>query len=311
MNATDTRSQLLAEVAANPEDDTLRLAFADWLDEQPAGRKACPLDFCRGGYWRHSGDPHTRSTRCHVCGPDGTVPDAADRDRAEFVRLDVERHRRWPDFARVCEADRPTAYADWRDLAAIEKRLLYIGTAHPVWSRCPCPECVIPYVGATVSHGAGGGRNCLTCDGTGDLFLRDRRLEDETLTEDPQPRTVTFSRGFPDSVTCTLAEAFAADGTPTPWALAVVRLTPVVRFRLTDRAPQNSIRYPEWFRWYVGADRDEIPSALFDELEGEFPTPPNGDVIRVPYWRGAAAAVDALALAAGRIVRRHAYKERT
>ena len=307
MTTHDTRSQLLAEIAASPEDDTLRLAFADWLDEQPTTR-TCPI--CRGtGEGVKTG---AYSWRVCECGGTGTVPDtAADRDRAEFVRLDVERHRRWPDFARVCEADRPTAYADWRDLAAIEKRLLYIGTAHPVWSRCPCPECVIPYVGATVSHGAGGGRNCLTCDGTGDLFLRDRRLEDETLTEDPQPRTVTFSPGFPDSVTCTLAEAFAADGTPTPWALAVVRLTPVVRFRLTDRAPQNSIRYPEWFRWYVGADRDEIPSALFDELEGEFPTPPNGDVIRVPYWRGAAAAVDALALAAGRIVRRHAYKERT
>ena len=93
MTTTDTRSQLLREIAASPDDDTLRLAFADWLDEQPAGRTSCPLDFCRGGYWRHSGDPNTRPTRCHVCGPDGTVPDTADADRAEFVRVQCELER--------------------------------------------------------------------------------------------------------------------------------------------------------------------------------------------------------------------------
>ena len=51
MTTHDTRSQLLAEIAANPEDDTLRLAFADWLDEHG---------------------------------------DAADRDRAEFVRVQCD-----------------------------------------------------------------------------------------------------------------------------------------------------------------------------------------------------------------------------
>lgn len=54
MTTTDTRSQLLREIAASPDDDTLRLAFADWLDEH--------------------GDP-------------------ADADRAEFVRVQCELER--------------------------------------------------------------------------------------------------------------------------------------------------------------------------------------------------------------------------
>ena len=45
MNATDTRSQLLAEVAARPEDDTLRLAFADWLDEHGDAAARAVADF--------------------------------------------------------------------------------------------------------------------------------------------------------------------------------------------------------------------------------------------------------------------------
>ena len=312
MTTHDTRSQLLAEIAASPEDDTLRLAFADWLDEQPTTR-TCPI--CRGtGEGVKTG---AYSWRVCECGGTGTVPDtAADRDRAEFVRLDVERHRRWPDFARVCEADRPTAYADWRDLAAIEKRLLYIGTAHPVWSRCPCPECVIPYVGATVSHGAGGGRNCLTCDGTGDLFLRDRRLEDETLTEDPQPRTVTFARGFADAVHCTLADAFAPDGTPTAWALAVVRETPAVRFVLADTTPfhrnaADGSPFGSGLVWDWSSAH--VPDFLMREMAASHPDNVAGTPGRDVWWvefETEAEALDALALAAGRVARRHAYPGR-
>ena len=57
MNATDTRSQLLAEVAANPEDDTLRLAFADWLDEQRR------VEFCVTGLLSHGDLPRPSALR--------------------------------------------------------------------------------------------------------------------------------------------------------------------------------------------------------------------------------------------------------
>lgn len=40
MTTHDTRSQLLAEIAASPEDDTARLAFADYLEENDRGLHA-------------------------------------------------------------------------------------------------------------------------------------------------------------------------------------------------------------------------------------------------------------------------------
>lgn len=82
MTATDTGTQLLRAIIAQPAEDTPRLVYADYLDE--------------------NGEP----------------------ERAEFIRIDVERHRRWPNFARVCEADRPGAYPDAADLAAVESRLM-------------------------------------------------------------------------------------------------------------------------------------------------------------------------------------------
>ena len=45
MTTSNTGSQLLAEIAAKPEDDTIRLAFADWLEENGDDRRAA---FIRG-----------------------------------------------------------------------------------------------------------------------------------------------------------------------------------------------------------------------------------------------------------------------
>ena len=260
MNATDTRSQLLAEIAARPGDDTLRLAFADWLDEH------------------------------------GDRPD--DAGRAEFIRLDVERHRRWPDFARVREADRPTTYSDWERLAAVEKRLLELGTAHPEWSRCLCPRCGGKGTTETDYYGLHGERRrvvtCPTCSGTGDLFLR--HVDDRTHAT--EPRTVKFARGFPDAVTCTLAEAFGTDGTPTAWAIEVVRQTPVVRLVLTDAGEPNNNsgdrEYP--FHWRDKMFTHPAGYAVADECDKNY--------------RTAERAVDVFAIAAGRVVRRHAHPER-
>ena len=288
MNATDTRSQLLAEVAANPEDDTLRLAFADWLDEQPAGRKACPLDFCRGGYWRHSGDPHTRSTRCHVCGPDGTVPDAADRDRAELIRTQYELATTGGTGVGVKET-----IAAHMKLCNRERELL---AAHPEWSRCRCPRCrgLRGRSSRKLIRGPGVWVSCPACSGTGDLFLR--HVDDRTHAT--EPRTVKFARGFPDAVTCTLAEAFGTDGTPTAWAIEVVRQTPVVRLVLTDAGgPNNNSgdrKYP--FYWRDKMFTHPAGYAVADECDKNY--------------RTAERAVDVFAIAAGRVVRRHAHPER-
>ena len=278
MNATDTRSQLLAEIAARPGDDTLRLAFADWLDEH------------------------------------GDRPD--DAGRAEFIRLDVERHRRWPDFARVREADRPTTYSDWERLAAVEKRLLELGTAHPEWSRCLCPRCGGKGTTETDYYGLHGERRrvvtCPTCSGTGDLFLR--HVDDRTHAT--EPRTVTFARGFADAVHCTLADAFAPDGTPTAWALAVVRETPAVRFVLADTTPfhrnaADGSPFGSGLVWDWSSAH--VPDFLMREMAASHPDNVAGTPGRDVWWvefETEAEALDALALAAGRVARRHAYPGR-
>lgn len=82
MTTTDG-THLLAAIAANPDDDTVRLAFADWLDEN-AGTVECPK--CKGKKprrWRdHSGI-------CDVCNNAGFVHDNR-AAQAEFIRVQVE-----------------------------------------------------------------------------------------------------------------------------------------------------------------------------------------------------------------------------
>lgn len=51
-------------------------------------------------------------------------------ERAEFIRLDIKRHRRWPDFAFVCDADRLGRYPDHDDLRRIESRLYELAGPH-------------------------------------------------------------------------------------------------------------------------------------------------------------------------------------
>ena len=132
--------------------------------------------------------------------------------------------------------------------------------------KCPCPACG----GFSVAV-----ETCPTCGGTGDLF--DGQCvtcggHGDTNRGGPcpdcergiAPRTVTFARGFPDSVECAAADvwregvgASPSGGTavpvtvPTEWAKAVVRCTPCVRFVVTD--------YPD--NWTAG-ERESRAAAV-------------------------------------------------
>jgi uncharacterized protein (TIGR02996 family) len=90
MPATDTdESAILRAILAAPLEDTHRLVYADWLDEN-AGAFACPT--CEGGreHPRHF-FPRTwdvepgEHTPCVTCGDVGTVPDGR-RERAASIR---------------------------------------------------------------------------------------------------------------------------------------------------------------------------------------------------------------------------------
>lgn len=90
----DTGSELLAAILAAPDDDTLREAYADWLDDH-AGTKTC--DHCRG-----SGKPNPKYDLdddlnytpglvkgCPPCAGRGWVSDGL-AERAEFIRVQCE-----------------------------------------------------------------------------------------------------------------------------------------------------------------------------------------------------------------------------
>jgi uncharacterized protein (TIGR02996 family) len=110
---------LLAAIRADPDDDTLRLAYADHLDNLDTVSASCPKCkntglYCRAcnntGLWDHShfldlseeeiaehGRPVTRCPQCRYpgkiadncepCKGTGFVPDTSDRDRAELIRV--------------------------------------------------------------------------------------------------------------------------------------------------------------------------------------------------------------------------------
>jgi uncharacterized protein (TIGR02996 family) len=102
------REQMERAVAADPDDDTPRLAYADWLDERAAPVK-CGV--CGGSGYKPPEPPEVRERilpggrveryaelppfdfrrppACPTCGGAGSVPDAL-AARAEFVRVEVE-----------------------------------------------------------------------------------------------------------------------------------------------------------------------------------------------------------------------------
>jgi uncharacterized protein (TIGR02996 family) len=76
---------LLAAIRENPEEDLHRLAYADWLDEQPPTRE-CPTCKDRGNWEVVDADGFTVAIHaCFTCGGTGRVSNG-NAERAEFIR---------------------------------------------------------------------------------------------------------------------------------------------------------------------------------------------------------------------------------
>ncbi len=80
---------LLKAIIAAPDDDTVRLAYADELEGADTVSMVCPK--CEGrkqvtGYSNNA----TMLMGCETCDGAGSVPDTTNRDRAEFIRVQVE-----------------------------------------------------------------------------------------------------------------------------------------------------------------------------------------------------------------------------
>lgn len=274
------REQLWKAICADPENDTIRLAFADWLDEQPKPRLKCKNEKCHDGRL-YTGKDGMKWIDCPHCGPD-----ASDADLAEFIRVQCRLSSgRYDKFTMTGGIEKI------RDEAVVEDLLELHGDR---WRRAECPGCN----GHGEKHfvdGADVPFTCPTCGGSGDLFRQRRRWvqEDpdygEQHREDVVNREVKFFNGFPYSVTCRLGElGVELPIHSSPWARAVVETTPVVRFVLTDATIFPSGGNDTYYVGNLGV----FPREFWRDLE------------RHPSER---TARDTLALVAGRVVRESVY----
>lgn len=301
---------LLAAIRANPEDDTVRLVYADWLDEN------APLVMCKacdgyGGYKGYSIEHQRRINRpeCPRCRSVGYIPHEMS-DRAEFIRVQCS----------LAGGREGTANEDSerrRPLLVRESALLEANRER--WQKAPCPACA----GATViCKGGSLYVKCGGCSGTGDAL---------------HGREVAFRRGSPHELGgCRLYDVFrplevpcpvckgksdwakhdVPDGTPgcgacgnhgvvdgelapTPWALAVFRAHPTLaRVPLSD-----VIQTREYGGGYDTAAvyRSAVPPAVWDAL---CPGSQPADAFVERRDRGEIG--DALATAVGDVLRAHA-----
>jgi uncharacterized protein (TIGR02996 family) len=301
----DTQQALLRAILLNPADDVARLVYADWLDE---GAATVPCPKCKGR-GDDGGDAYDRGMVgiCPACSGTGTV--ACERAaRAEFIRLQCELAR---------SESLPGITQTQLALAARTAELL---TEHGrEWAHVVCPTCK----GTGKCDGFFVGQypcsECSPNDAQASLAaLMWDQLEPDGTGDAMQRHGVQseFRRGFVDSVKVPRPEwVFEqryqghAAGRPvqpddtlnptewsvTEWAKAIAQAHPVTRWVFPFQVE------------HVGAGAVFVPTTanLPDPLVDELVADPRA-VGRTTLFMKESNLLDALALAAGRVVRRAA-----
>jgi len=321
-------------IAANPADDTVRLVYADWLDEHGFANDACEQRLAV--HLRHiianPSDDVPRLAYADVCSH------YCRNDRAELIRVQCELSsiKKTKEWFRECFYDGHGSCGCV--VCEFQSRSFMLKDANPDWERLKCSECKgrgdIPR--DQVSGKRSARLVCAVCYGVGDLLYRpnvDLPTGAQVYDRNPQ-----FARGFVDGVSCTLAELgeeldgvcpheshypLLNDGlwhssrwcgqcngsgrvtsfVPSPWAVAIVRALPVTRFRITDKSPMEN-------PWLVtnGISYQWVTRSLSIELDR---------IYNIPDWMWTdnlagpfldrESAIDALSLAAGNLVRQSVY----
>lgn len=264
---------LLRAVCDNPPDDTVRLAYADHLDEQGLPERA---EFIRLQVWRAanklrpaSGAKVSPSHRCTVCGalwhqvPETLWWTLASESCAPCCDNN-------PEFLDVIA---PLAPDDVRRLLR-ERELLVYFPAAPYWNIPPALTETHPHRGLGAA-----GQSLIFCHGS---EVREVRC--------------LFDRGFVRSVQCEMADWIAAGP-------EFVALHPVERVLITNVRvwrEDGAEQYGFWddaTRVNFGEDQDGgyLPTPLFDAVWDLFPKNRHEDEFgRWMIWVTEAAAVDAL-----------------
>lgn len=189
-----TQESLLQAIRDNPDEDTPRLLYAEYLDELPTRWVTCPVCGGLSVGERPVKDWALPVFRCKACNCNGSVVDRKPQDRAEFIRIQMKLAN-CGRSAGACQ-DQSCRCMTW----ARRSRELF--SLHPEWASIPCPEC----------GGSGHGPvrtkpYCDGCGGSGDLLQgRDPGSTHWEVAGGDFTRPHTFRRGFLHSVSATLAE---------------------------------------------------------------------------------------------------------
>ena len=271
-------NDLYQAILRDPEDTTLRLAYADWLDEQ---------------------DP------------------CAEADRARFIRLSIA-FDQWQNgtfsidsWMAIKEQYGINAPANRK--TSIQDHIIECIRKYPEWSILLCPVCEGAYLDQSILASP---MACMTCGAMGDLFKQGRGIRGGEPTSSrivkfhngmPMGVTCVLSELFQ-------VKAFTG---PTPyklvlsqWAQAVVSLAPITEFNITDRTPTMSPCDGMGAAWYSGPQsqtgymmRHIIHEKLWDLIDAK---PVEGQ----PRWKEFKTTEDAnkaLRVAAGKFVRNAVY----
>jgi uncharacterized protein (TIGR02996 family) len=297
---TQDELAFLASIRDDPDNDTARLAYADWLDGLDTASVPCLK--CGGlgeavviaGLLRFEDIPDESGLvprlrkECPQCNGHHTTLDTSNHDRAELIRVQcaLERHEPCPKcdemHKRHVGAGKGICHGKVT-LILTQKALLEANAER--WRAGPAcgnAKCM-------------GGRpfdSCQTCWGSADaggLMRRFNVVDEYGAVRGDDLVTVTYHRGM-KRVHCRAADVWTWDrvGTaedmsdrhdeffPTDWAKAVCAAHPdVVEFEITDKCPlvlpgSASRGRGRWFLASPDANTvNSVPEPLFDGLCGE------------------------------------------
>ena len=290
----------LDAIHREPEDVTVRLVFADWLDEHddPARaefiRMACELEtmppkprelFVTDGAGNrmeglgvslvHEGDGHYSASSAERGLSTETF---APGERVDiYAEVAGKRGCRWMrgmKYVKHVEGRRQIIVfrkdehsKSWAGVALSDRRTAILRD-NPAWTAAPCPEC---------NDGMPIRVVCGTCRDTRDLFWSN--IPDGHFCR-IDPARDFYGRGtvpFVESVGCRMEEVlndnewghsqnYRQGPTPTRWSRAIADLPTMRRFRVTDREPR---KWPEddVFFWLRGGRQPHsIPELIYERL---------------------------------------------
>lgn len=293
---------ILNFIEANPDSDTVRLAYADFLTEDEASNPIRPhCEECNGTGWEREG-----VERCGECL--GVELDKTRSARAELIRVQCELYNKpaCPDW---CTNDPEKCRVAW-----LEKRESELLREYAAKFRSG-PECEACDKGVYKSHEKSKKPySCEACHGTGDAGGLMRRnsvyhRDDGTYGDTCWEHTVDFVRGFP-RVRCRMEECVkevwnedhSVSGSPTrrevvgpsDWLLSVVRHHRGVEVWVTDRVPHLVAGLYTWYdgRGTHGPDNGHhIPAVLWDAMPKSPPTQYNIHLCGFPTAEAAHVAL--------------------